>query len=66
MLSAPSAELIERVAAAIWESQRGRIKDQNSINARLSWGCDGAPDVFWDSYRADAAAAIVAVWQETK
>lgn len=50
--------VVERVARAIWESQRSRLSDQDGINARLAWNSDLVPQVFWDSYRRDARAAL--------
>lgn len=52
--------LIERVAMAIWDAQRSRL-DQSGINARLTWDCDGVPEIFWEGYRRDARVAIAVV-----
>lgn len=53
--------LIERVARAIWEDHRSRIKNPDGLNARLTWRSIQVPEQFWESYINDALAALKAI-----
>lgn len=52
---------VERVARAIWEDQRSRIKNPEGLNARLTWRSIQVPEQFWESYVNDALAALRAI-----
>jgi len=54
-------EQVERVAKAVYESQRKRLFDQASVTAARPWRDESIPDIFWKSFVDDARAAIAAM-----
>src|SRR4051794_5186370 len=54
-------DLYEEAGRRIYEAQQARLADQNCLSAKRPWRCRDVPETFWDSYCADARAALSSI-----
>jgi hypothetical protein len=51
-------DLYEEAGRRIYEAQQARLSDKNCLSAKRPWRSRDVPETFWDSYCADARAAL--------
>jgi hypothetical protein len=56
-----SDQIIEETGRRIYQSQQERLSDQTSFAATRAWRSNDVPLLFWESYCADARAALSSV-----